>query len=332
MQEKDIREKLNQELEEMAPDMLSKILSTPIEPVQNEKELFGKDRPLFKEEKNWKQYLKVPAIATVAACFVALIIILYPLLGIGIHEQQQVAFSIVIDVNPSISIDVNEDGSIHKIRAVNKDAKKIVKYVNSELKDEDDYKTAMKLVVKNLKTEGYLKKKKNAMLVSAIPVEKDNDVSKELKAVKRETKDVLEAKHIECKTVYQSVELDDKVQKVAEKNNVSVGKAALCMKLAKEEKVSVKKMCKKNIDNLIKKIEKTDNSIVDSIVDVKPKIEQETDAEILDDESETMETENYEEMSTETYESESVSETIEDPAETTAGLDETFVQNTVNVN
>ena len=45
MQEKDIREKLNKELEEMAPDMLQKILDTPIEPIKSEKELFGKDRP-----------------------------------------------------------------------------------------------------------------------------------------------------------------------------------------------------------------------------------------------------------------------------------------------
>ena len=43
MQEKDIREKLNKELEEMAPDMLQKILDTQIEPIMSEKELFGKD-------------------------------------------------------------------------------------------------------------------------------------------------------------------------------------------------------------------------------------------------------------------------------------------------
>ena len=44
MQEKDIREKLNKELEEMAPDMLQKILDTPIEPIKSEKELFGETR------------------------------------------------------------------------------------------------------------------------------------------------------------------------------------------------------------------------------------------------------------------------------------------------
>ena len=65
MQKKDIREKLNQELEQMAPDMLDKILSTPIEPVKNEEELFGENKPLFNEENRRKHHFKVPAIAAV---------------------------------------------------------------------------------------------------------------------------------------------------------------------------------------------------------------------------------------------------------------------------
>ena len=56
MQEKDIRQKLNQELEQMAPDMLNKILQTPIEPVKNERELFGRNKPLFKEKRDIRQY------------------------------------------------------------------------------------------------------------------------------------------------------------------------------------------------------------------------------------------------------------------------------------
>lgn len=328
MKEKDIREKLNQELEEMAPDMLSKILSTPIEPVKNEKELFGKDRPLFKEKKNWKPYFKVPAIAAVAACFVALIILLQPLFNSSNHVEQKVAFSIIVDVNPSICIDVNEDGSVQGIKAGNKDAKKIVNYVKSELKGDDNYKTAMKLVVKNLKTEGYLKKKQNAMLVSAVPV-KDNDITKELKAVKKETSAALEDRHVKCKTVYQKVDVSDKVKKVADKNNVSVGKAALCIELAKEEKVSVKKMCKNNIENLIQKVEKSSNTIVDSIIIVDDEEYLTGEFETQSFETQSFETESFE-IPTETSESESNTETITNPAESTAGFEETSAENITN--
>lgn len=326
MQEKDIREKLNQELEQMAPDMLSKILSTPIEPVKSEKELLGKDRPLFKEEKNWRQYFKVPAIAAVAACFVALIILLYPMLGNMNSTSQKMAFSIVVDVNPSIRIDVNEDGSVKKIKAVNKDAKEIVNYVKSEMDEKDDYKTAMRLVVKNLKKEGYLKKKKNAMLVSAIPAEPEDDISKQLKKVKKETNEALEARNIKCKAVYQKVQVSDKIKKVASKNDVSVGKAALCIKLAKKEKVSVNKMCKKNIDKLVKEIEKSNYTIVDSIVIVDANIENPTEEASYEEEIETFETE-YIEMTTEAIETESVLETIENPVEPTSEIGETAAEN-----
>ena len=53
---------------------------------------------------------------------------------------------------------------------------------------------------------------------------------------------------------------------MADNNDVSLGKAALCIELAKEEKVSVKTMCKKNIENLVQKVEKSNNTTVDSIV------------------------------------------------------------------
>ena len=304
MKEKDIREKLNQELEDMAPDMLSKILSTPIEPIKSEKELLGKERPLFKEKKNWKPYMKVPAIAAVAACFVALIILLYPLFSASNH------------------------GSIHKIKAGNKDAKKIVNYVKSELKDEDDYKQVIKLVVKNLKSEGYLKKKQNAMLVSAIPAE-ENDITKEIKEVKKETSAALKKRDIKCKTVYQKVEMNDKIKRVADNNDVSLGKAALCIELAKEEKVSVKTMCKKNIENLVQKVEKSNNTTVDSIVIIDDNQEYTTDEFETSYETESLETETVE-FPTETCESESVIETIENPAETTAGFEETSAENQTN--
>ena len=198
MQEKDIREKLNKELEEMAPDMLQKILDTPIEPIKSEKELFGKDRPLFKEKSNVIHYFKVPAIATlVAACFVALIMIMQPLFNFG-GNQKQLAFSIVIDVNPSITIDVNDDGSVKKIKGGNKEGKAIANYTLSEMQDNDGYEKAINLVVKNLRKEGYLKKnKKNVMLVSAINKSSDNKEeakkldSEKLAQIKTETNEAI---------------------------------------------------------------------------------------------------------------------------------------------
>ena len=133
MQEKDIREKLNQELEEMAPDMLEKILSKPIEPVKNEKELFGRNKPLFKEKKNIKRYFIVPAMLAVAACLVMAVILMKPLFNVQ-NNNTKMAFSIIVDVNPSVEIQVNKDGKVDRVLADNKDAKSMIREINGEIK------------------------------------------------------------------------------------------------------------------------------------------------------------------------------------------------------
>ncbi|MFR2365378.1 MAG: hypothetical protein ACLS64_06505 [Eubacterium sp.] len=57
--------------------------------------------------------------------------------------------------------------------------------------------------------------------------------------------------------------------RVAKKNNVSEGKASLCIKLAKEDKATVKEMCNENIEKLANRVEHSKNPVVDSIAIVK---------------------------------------------------------------
>lgn len=321
MQEKDIREKLNQELEEMAPDMLEKILSKPIEPVKNEKELFGRNKPLFKEKKNIKQYFIVPAMLAVAACLVMAVILMKPLFNVQ-NNNTKMAFSIIVDVNPSVEIQVNKDGKVDRVLADNKDAKSMIREINGEIKKDYDYNDAMKVVIKNFKKNGYLKKKNSAMLVS-LTNEKE-DVSKEkLKEIKIETTKVLADKKIKCKTVFQNCKIDGDVKKVAKKNDVSVGKASLCIKLAQKENTSVKKMCKKSIDTLVKNVEEikkdvNEDWIIDDDLQDKPESETNT-SEIISDETET----NEEEKS----ETENISETVTDliPETVTVVSEETTI-------
>ena len=311
MQEKDIREKLNQELDEMAPDILNKILQTPIEPIKSEKELLGKNKPLYKKKRDIKKIIWAPAMVAVAACIVLLVMIMQPTsIQNPVKKQSDIAFAITIDVNPSISISVNKDGKVEKINADNKDAKKIVKQVNKQVDENTDYNKAVKLVVKQLNENGYLKKKKNGMLVSVISEDKKYGKEK-LEEIKEQTKKVEKNKKIKCTTVYQVCEKNSEAVKVAEKNNVSIGKAALCLKLAEKENTSVKKMCKKNIDTLVKKAEKSGDVIADDVIIID---EVET---VLEMEDITFETDSI------TLETESVEESSEQIEETTTSEIET---------
>lgn len=58
------------------------------------------------------------------------------------------------------------------------------------------------------------------------------------------------------KTIYQDIKVDKKVEKVAKKNNVSLGKAALCIKLAEAGKEDYNKLCRKSINTLAGEVEK----------------------------------------------------------------------------
>lgn len=295
MQEKDIRQKLNQELEQMAPDMLNKILQTPIEPVKNERELFGRNKPLFKEKRDIRQYFIAPAIVAIAACIVIAVMILRP---VTTPKNTNLAFQIIVDVNPSISIDVDKDGIVQKVSAGNKDAKKIVKQVREKLNKDTGYTEAVELVVKKLNKNGYLDKKKNAMLLSVVSNDREQ-VKEEARNVKSVTKQIIENRNIKCKTLYQNCDITDEVKKVSQKNDVSFGKAILCMKLAEKEKISVKKMCSQNIDILIQKVEEVISVDLDYITMGDDLDSFETES-ILGETESVEETESFEEMTEET--------------------------------
>lgn len=303
MQEKDIREKLNQELDEMAPDILNKILAQPIEPVKSEKELFGKNKPLFKEKKKMGNYFWAPAMTAVAACILIAVMLFKPW-AVSPTAQANTAFSIIIDVNPSISIRVNKDGTVDKVEAGNKDAKEIVEKVNKKIDKNTTYNKAVKLTIKQLDKQGYLKKEKNAMLLSVVSDDKEA-VKDTVKEIKNTAKAYKEEKKIKCTTVYQNCEVDEKVKKVAEKNNVSVGKAAFCLKIAEKEKVDVDNMCKKNIYTLIKEAEEKGAVIYD--LDIMNDFSEDVMTGSLFDESESISGES--ESITEESESLSVEET-----------------------
>ncbi len=306
MQEKKIKEKINQELDSISPDILDKILLNPIEPVESENELFNNE-PLFENDTKREKYLWIPQVVGVAACLVIVAILSFMWFRPDVKTNNNPiiasSFNITIDVNPSFTIKVNKEGKVEKIQASNKDAKKIVEKLNKKISEDTTYEEAMKLVVSSLKKKGYLKKDKSAMLVSVVSENKKMGEEK-LKDIKDYTKKLKKDKKVKCATIYQNCESNEKTRKIAKENNISEGKASLCIKLAKKEKTSVKKMCKKSIYKLVEKVEKTN-------------IYTEKDIEIEDDE-------NIIEEETTTYDDETVEETSDEY------FDETFLETTTS--
>lgn len=323
MQEKDIKEQLNQELDKMAPDILEKVLAKPIEPIESEEDLFNNE-PLFEEKKDKGKYLWIPQVIAVVACLV-LVAVLSSIwfkpnvTPTALDPKMATAFTIAIDVNPSITMKVKKDNTVESIKASNKDAKKVVKKVKKQLKDDTTYGEAIEMVVSGLKKKGYLKKDNSAMLVSVVTDDKKAGEEK-LKEVKDYTKKVKKDKKVKCATIYQNCVSNEKIKKVAKKNKVSEGKVALCIKIAEKEKVSIKKMCKKSIFILIKQVEKTK-------IDVEPDIEIDDEINVVPEEP-TGETESAIIEETTEIESESSTENME----TETGEETSPVSENVNEN
>ena len=318
MQEKDLQRKLNQELEEMAPDILQNILSKPIEPIKSEKELLGKDRALFQEKKSYKRVAwgaTVAAAIVIALVIASVVTITNKALINPNPAEQQLAYSILIDVNPSIAIDVGSDGKVIKVNAGNDDAKEIVEKINKKITKDTTYEEVLSMAVEKLNKKKYFKKKDSAMLVSVVSDQEDNMKGKG-KEVKEITNKIKEDNRIKCKTMYQKCVVTEELKSVADKNHVSVGKAALCVKIAKKENTSVKKLCKKKISSLVKKAEETgvisEEENLDEYVDVPmDETESQSETESIDFINETENTDFIDETEfNDELENESIDENI----------------------
>ena len=211
MNNKDIKRKLNNDIDNMAPDILQNILSQPIEKIETEEELFGKNETLFEKEKSsiYRGMTFKMAMA-VSMCLVLLITLVYPGM-IGNETQTVYAFSVNIDVNPSVRINVNTVGRVESVKALNKDAKKLLEKVPNLKKE--NYLKATKIIMDSCYKKGYLKKKKSAALVSI--VSKDKAVNKNnFKNLKKVIKNSNKSKGV---IIFQNYKTNKKATKLAKK-------------------------------------------------------------------------------------------------------------------
>jgi uncharacterized membrane protein YkoI len=165
---------------------------------------------------------------TVAACAAALLIFAG---GFTVFQKNQNAVyaSVSLDVNPSIELSINKDGEIVKARAFNEDGKLILK--DKDLKGMDVKDGCDSLVAAMVK-KGYISESSNSVLVSvqAKNAEKGNEMEK---MISRDVSEHLEKSNISGAVVGKYVENDEQVEKFAEDNKISAGRAWLIKELLK---------------------------------------------------------------------------------------------------
>ena len=280
MKEKDIKRKLDNDIEKMAPDILQNILSTPQKKIESEEELFGNNELLFQEKKKSGRSLTYRMAMAMCMCIILFVTVINPGM-IGKDNTSVYAFSVNIDVNPSIRINVNKKGQIEDVKALNKDAKKLLAKIPDVRKE--NFLKGTKLIFDQCKKDGYLKNKKSAALITMIgrnkKVNKTNykNLKKVIKVGKKSKGQVL----------FQNYKYSKKAEKLAKKHKVTQGKATLCLKVSKTKK-KADKICDKDVYYLIKKAKK-ENVIKKK--DIKNDNEDEIDEADDDDERLAVETE-----------------------------------------
>lgn len=164
--------------------------------------------------KNYKKAI----ISTVAA----LVIVLG---GLGIYdiwEENRVASIVLLDVNPSIEIKVNDDADVVAVNALNSDAQEVLQGMRLKGADAD---TAINAIIGSLLKHGYVDELANSILLT---VEDNNTVrGAELQAeLTQEINQILSATSVNAAILAQHVN-ENGAEDISNEYNISSGKAAL---------------------------------------------------------------------------------------------------------
>ena len=150
--------------------------------------------------------------------------------GCGSNTASKTETIVTMDVNPSIQFELNQDDEVVGISAGNEDAKKILEKVDVE---DDDANKAVDEIVDSLVDEGHLSTENNTVLLS---VDNDDDDKRiELEQKLGETiQSSLKENSIDGAIFSQDMDIDDDVESLIKKYDISYGKATLIEKILDE--------------------------------------------------------------------------------------------------
>ena len=194
---------------------------------------------------------KSKLIGFVSGIAAALVLIGAGIFGIINYNRadEKIVSTVAIEVNPEITLSLNTYNVVLKAEADNEDGKKIIGKTNLEGLQLD---LALDSVVASMAKEGYLNDKSNTMLLS---VKNDEAAAKE-KALYFEVMDdakasMKKAKIDGCAVVQRlSLSNEKEVQALAERHNISRGKADFIYLFYKSVKATEDELAKLSVNDL----------------------------------------------------------------------------------
>ena len=213
MTHEEIHKRIQQAATHAAPDQLDAILSA-----------CGEQKgTVISMKKNQKRRWIAPLSAAAALAIVA-----GSIFGISRFQQASAADSVVtLDINPSIALSVNSKETVTTATPLNDDAKDIMGGMELE---GTNLETAVNAIIGACLQKGYLDELENAILVSVENADADTATQ-----LQNELTATISGAFQSGAILTQTVTVDDDLAQLAQKYNISAGKASLIQEVIAQD-------------------------------------------------------------------------------------------------
>ncbi len=217
MKKRRLEETLRNAVSHATPDKLDDILSA----CDRQK---GTVIPMTNQKKNRSLITRVAGIA-------AAIVLLVAGGGLGLHlyQTQAVASTVILDVNPSITLEVNRKDEVLNVLRGNADGEKVIGDMNLV---GADVQVAVNAIVGSMLQQGYLSNNANSILIS-VDSENDQRAVELKKTLVNGVDAVMKNTSSGGAVLSQTMRMDETIRAMMAEYNISAGKAKLIQRIVK---------------------------------------------------------------------------------------------------
>lgn len=218
MDNRELEKKIKASYDHIAPDILDSLLTDCDE--QKGKVI------VMQEKKNKKNVVRY--IAGLAA---ALLLVCGGLTGRGLYRANiAVASRIMLDVNPSIEIELNKNEKVLGVNALNEDAKIVVGDMDFSGSTLD---VTVNALIGSMLRNGYISDAANSILVSVDSTDAASGQAMQEKLM-GEINQILESSNVSGAVLAQTVSDNSEIRALAEKYDITEGKVKLIQQIVQQ--------------------------------------------------------------------------------------------------
>lgn len=215
----EIESHLRSAMDALTPNVFDKIdLSTP-------QEIY------VKPSRRVRMYRRMRTVAMAAAACLCVAVLGG---GVSFYQNHRVDSVIGIDVNPSIELSVNRNEKVLQANPLNEDAETILDDMNLKNVDLD---IAVNALIGSMVRNGYLDELDNAILVT-VTNEDEKKASSLRQDVVGDVETSLQEHAVQAVVYDQQMKVTEEIQDLAEKYNISYGKAYFLQELIRDNDLS----------------------------------------------------------------------------------------------